>query len=398
MEQSLIYIVFAMMAYCMVSARIGAMGITMPMVFLALGVGVGFTEDALTIESVTTFHHLAEVTLGLVLFADATTLRRDAVVRISSRATRMLLLGLPLAIVFGFVLNLLLLPDWPIWEMLLLAALLAPTDAALGQSIQGDERIPKLFRNTLNAESGLNDGLALPFVIFFASIAVSHADTQAGTADLIALVARQILLGGLVGLLGGVLIGKFRNFASARGLMEPSLEQVATLFLVWLIYLGAEHVHGNSFVAVFVAGVAFGNTSKGEVSQTRHFLEGDGQFLAMLSFFFIGALFLPMALEHMTLTVLLLVGLSLLVVRPLAIWISLLGTDTSPNERLFYGWFGPRGLATALFAVFVVMDFDGVERTKGILVVAMTAVLISAFVHGLTAKNAPGIFKLNKEG
>lgn len=397
MEHSLVYVLLAMLAYCMFSARISATGITMPMVFLALGICVGFTEGAPTTDTVTVFHHLAEVTLALVLFADATNLRREAVAQISGRATRMLLIGLPLAIVLGFGVNLLLLPHWPIWEVLLLAALLAPTDAALGQSIQSDERIPKLLRNTLNAESGLNDGLALPFVIFFASLAASHVGTEAGAGDLFRLVAQQIVLGGLVGLLGGIAIGKLRNYASARNMMEPGLEQVATLFLVAFIFFGAEHVHGNSFVAVFIAGIAFGNTSDGKVSQMRHFLEGDGQFLAMLSFFFIGALFLPTALEHMNLTVVLLVGLSLLVVRPLAIWLSLMGTGTSPRERLFYGWFGPRGLATALFAVFVVLDFDGVERTSGILVVAMTAVMVSAVVHGLTAKKAPEIFRLAKE-
>ncbi|PRY26932.1 sodium/proton antiporter (CPA1 family) [Aliiruegeria haliotis] len=394
MEHYLVHIALVMLLYCLFSARIGSFGITMPMVFLGLGVLVGIDGEPLTLAYATAFHHLAEVTLALLLFADATTLRRDALDKIGQRTGRMLLLGLPFAILLGAGINLVLLPDWPLWEVCLLAALLAPTDAALGQSIQSNTRIPQTFRDAMNAESGLNDGLALPFVIFFAGMAISGAGAgDVGDGSLLKLVATQIGLGAAVGVAGGFAIGKLRNFVLERELMDHGLGQVATLILVAFIFFAAEHAGGNSFVAVFVAGIAYANAASGSVSHARHFLEGDGQFLAMLSFFFIGALFVPEALEYLTFAGFLVVILSLVLVRPVAIWLSLMGTDTSPNERLFYGWFGPRGLATALFAVFVVMDFEGVENIEGILVIAITAVLISAFVHGITAKYAPEIFR-----
>ncbi|PSL20070.1 cation:proton antiporter [Shimia abyssi] len=396
MEHYLVYIALLMLLYCLFSAKIGSWGVTMPMVFLALGVVIGFGGPALTLETAGVFHDLAEVTLALLLFADATTLRKQALEKIGQRTFRMLALGLPLAIALGAVVNMVLLPDWPLWEVCLLAALLAPTDAALGQSIQSNDRIPQTFRDAMNAESGLNDGLALPFVIFFAGLAIGGLGGEHGGDGLMSLIASQIGIGAIVGIVGGFAIGKLRNFVLENELMDKGLGQVATLILVGFIFFAAEHAGGNSFVAVFVAGIAFANASKGSVHHARHFLEGDGQFLAMLSFFFIGALFVPEALFYVTPTVLLVVAISLVVVRPIAICLSLIGTDTSTNERLFYGWFGPRGLATALFAVLVVMEFEGVENIDGILVIAITAVLISAFVHGLTAKYAPEIFRFNK--
>ncbi|MCA0871679.1 cation:proton antiporter [Seohaeicola saemankumensis] len=398
MHDLLFYIAVAMLLYCLFSARIGAWGLTMPMIFVTLGVISGTEDTALTVEAASSFHLLAEVTLALVLFADATLLHRDSLGRIGARTSRMLLIGLPLAILLGVGVGLVLLPGWPLWELCLLAALLAPTDAALGQSIQAEERIPRPLRDALNAESGLNDGLALPFVIFFAGLAAEGSHGAETGERLVVLLATQIGLGVAVGLAGGMLIGGLRNFVIGRGLMDEDLRQVATLLMVGVIFFGAEHFGGNAFVAVFVSGMAYANTARGSVSHARHFLEGDGRFLTMLSFFFIGALFVPIALEHLTAGGLLVVALSLLVVRPVAIWLSLLGTDAAPNERLFFGWFGPRGLATALFAVFVVLDFEGVERMGGILVIAISAVLVSIFVHGFTAKYASELFRFGPPG
>ncbi|SDI80247.1 cation:proton antiporter [Aliiruegeria lutimaris] len=388
-------IAVVILLYCYFSAAISRRGITMPMIFLSLGVVFGMSGMHLTHDSATIFHNLAEMTLALLLFADATLLDRNAVERIGQRAGRMLLIGLPIAIGLGALANWLLLPGWPLWEIFLLAALLAPTDAALGQSIQSNERIPEIIRDTLNAESGLNDGLALPFVIFFAGLAVSANDPELGDGSLLRLVAVQIGLGALVGILGGAAAGLLRNFSVERNLIDHGLTKVAVLALVGVIYFAAEHAGGNSFVAVFVSGIAYANMAKGTVSHAREFIEGDGQFLAILSFFFIGALFAPVALENITLAGIAVIAVSLFVVRPVVIWLSLVGTDTTPNERLFYGWFGPRGLATALFAVFVIMDFEHLQRSNPILVTAIAAVLISAFLHGLSAKYAVQIFRLD---
>ncbi|MFV0335640.1 MAG: cation:proton antiporter [Tropicimonas sp.] len=399
METYYLLIAVAMLAYCHFSAWLAAAGITMPMLFLSLGLGVGLQGLVLDHETASAFYDLAELTLALLLFADATQLRRRALTRIGARVLRMLLIGLPLAIVLGAVFNLLLLPGWSLWEACLLAALLAPTDAALGQAILTNNRIPRAFRDAINAESGLNDGLALPFVIFFAGLAAGQVSGGAGAEIALGdLLASQIGLGVVAGIACGLGAGRLRTRALARGLMDPELGMVATLVLVALAYFGADVIGGNAFVAVYVAGLAYANSGAGEVHQAREFLDHDGRFLAMLSFFFIGALFVPQALEHASLAGILVVLLSLLVVRPLAIWLALSGTATPPRERLFYGWFGPRGLATSLFAVFVVMDFEGVARAGDLLVISITAVLVSAFAHGISAKYAVTLFGLEGGG
>ncbi|MBT3142499.1 sodium:proton antiporter [Phaeobacter gallaeciensis] len=394
MEHYVLYLAIVILGYCLFAGKMSEWAITMPMVFLLFGILVGLQGVILNHETAEQFHLLAELTLSMLLFADATQLRRDALEKIGERTARMLLLGLPIAILFGSLLNVMLLPDWPLWEACLLAALLAPTDAALGQAIQSNQKIPIAFRNAMNAESGLNDGLALPFVIFFAGLAIERTPEAAAEGTLLHLLATQIGLGVLAGIAVGCAVGIARNFSIKHRLMDEGLARVGMLAAVGVTYFAAEHIGGNSFVAVFISGIAFANTAKGSVHQAREFIEGDGQFLAMLSFFFIGALFVPEALNHATWVGLAVVCLSLVLVRPVAIWISLMGTNTAPNERLFYGWFGPRGLATALFAVFVAMDFEGLTRINDIIVISMMAVVVSAFVHGISAKWAPQIFRL----
>ncbi|WP_068116102.1 cation:proton antiporter [Tropicimonas marinistellae] len=385
-------IAICILAFCFFSARLARAGVTMPMVFLTVGVAIGVTGLDLEPGAATTFHTLAELTLALLLFADATLLNREAMRAIGNWTARMLLIGLPLAIAFGSLANWILLPDWPLWEICLLAALLAPTDAALGQSIKSNNAIPQKLRDTLNAESGLNDGLALPFVIFFASLAAGGHDEP--ETRLITSVVVQIGLGGLIGLAGGWIAGKLRGAAETRQLMDHALEGVATLALVGTVFFSAEHLGGNSFVAVFAAGFAYGVTAGAPAGHAREFIESDGQFLAIMSFFFIGAIFVPAALSILDIRLLTVFAVSLLVVRPVAIWVSLAGTDATPNERVFFGWFGPRGLATALFAVFVIVDFGQLQNGQEILVAAIASVLVSAFAHGITARWAPEIFKL----
>lgn len=395
MEHLFALIAFVTLVYCLFSAKLGQFAITMPMFFLVFGSALAFSGAVFEGEDATVFHSLAEITLALLLFADATGLHGDTVRKIQARTARMLLIGLPLAIVFGALINLAILPDLPLWSAFLLAALLAPTDAALGQSIQTNERIPQALRDAMNAESGLNDGLALPFVIFFAGLAASHSE-GGESSRLMVLVASQVGIGAAVGFVLGALAGKTRNYIMANQLMDHGLTKVSALLVVAFVYFAAEHAGGNSFVAVFVAGVAYTNFSNSPVTHARNFLEGDGQLFAMISFLFIGMAFVPDAIKSLTAGGLLVIALSLLVVRPLAIYLSLLTTKTTKNERFFYGWFGPRGLATALFAVFVTQDFDNIPGIDTILAIAFTTVFVSAMVHGVTAKFATQLFKLDR--
>ncbi|MEQ9693165.1 cation:proton antiporter [Shimia sp. SDUM112013] len=396
MELLFLFLAVLIIAYSLFSARLAQFAITMPMVFLTAGIIVGARGPELTHDIATIFHNLAEITLALLLFADATHLRRETFEGSGILSARMLGIGLPLAILLGILGNWLLL-DWPFWQICLLSALMAPTDAALGESIQSNEDIPEVLRDAMNAESGLNDGLTLPFVIFFASLAASASGDSGEKVALVPLLASQIGIGALVGVGVGVAAGKLRNLAVAHRYMERGLIQVATLALVSLTFFLAEMLMGNAFVAVFLCGIAYAKASAGNVSHVRAFVESDGQFLAMLSFFFIGGLCASFAFDHLRWTYVAVIALSLFVIRPLAIWLSFLGTDLPGHVRLFFGWFGPRGLATALFAIFVVMDFESLDLAQEILVVALLAVPISAFLHGISAKWAASLFRLKDD-
>ena len=159
------------------------------------------------------------------------------------------------------------------------------------------------------------------------------------------------------------------------------------LALAGTAYLGAVLIGGNGFIAAFVAGLAFGMMVKGACKFVYEFTESEGQLLTWAAFFLLGATLVPDAIAHLTAPMLGLILISLLVVRPFAIWLSLLGTDAHLITKAFFGWFGPRGLATALFALLVMENLPHVLG-QDILHLAINAVWISAILHGVTA--APG--------
>jgi NhaP-type Na+/H+ or K+/H+ antiporter len=199
--------------------------------------------------------------------------------------------------------------------------------------------------------------------------------------------AQQLILGPLIGGFFGWLGGRAMVWAAAKEFSESEYEGIAAIAVAITAYVAASMVDGNGFIAAFCAGLAFGNTVKDRVKHVAEFVESEGQILVWASFLLIGLVLLPEALHHLSLPILALIGISLFVIRPLAIWISLIGTDAKPITRLFFGWFGPRGLATALFALLIVGDINHAYADT-VLVIAINAVWISALLHGISA--APG--------
>ena len=199
--------------------------------------------------------------------------------------------------------------------------------------------------------------------------------------------AKQLLLGPVVGIAAGVTGGKLLLFAHQRNLTSETFEGIAALALAGTAYLGATQIGGNGFIAAFVAGLCFGKVVQGACRFVYEFTESEGQFLTWGAFFLLGLVLVPDAIQHLTLASLAIILPSLFVVRPLAIWLSLLGTDASPVTRLFFGWFGPRGLATALFALLILEQMTH-DLAEPVLALAINAVWISALLHGLSAAPA----------
>lgn len=386
----LIVLVIAIM-YAMFAHRASTTMITAPIVFLAAGLMMAYTQVLPSEHAEHMLHMVAEISLVILLFLDAAKINLTALKKQHLWPLRMLLIGLPLSVGIGFFVAIPFFPEWPLALIALIAAILSPTDAALGQAVVSNEQVPLQERQSLTVESGLNDGLALPIILLFASIlGAGHSSTDQAT-NWFLFSGKQLLLGPLAGVAIGLTGAKMFLFVEAKKYTAPTYEGIAALALAGSAYLCATLVEGNGFIAAFVAGLTFGYFVKGHCRFIYEFTESEGQMLIWASFFVIGLGLLPQALQHLDTPVILYILLSLFVVRPLAIYISLLGTNAPRITRLFFGWFGPRGLATALFALLVT---EGMEEAyaHAVLVIAINAVWISALLHGATAVSGAALY------
>lgn len=374
-----------LVAFCMVANRLSRTIVTAPMVFLALGALLAQLDLVPRAASEEALHVVAEIALVVLLFLDAAQIDQRALLKRRVWPFRMLVIGLPLGFLIGTGLGLILLPGWPLAVVALVAAILVPTDAALGQPVVSNPDIPERPRRALTVESGLNDGLALPLVLIMAAFAAPQA--MAPEEGWAIFATKQIVLGPLAGGVVGMIGGMVLLWAKRNETTSDVYEGIGALALAAFAYLAALQIGGNGFIAAFAGGLGFGAIVRGQCAFVYEFTEGEGQLLAWTAFFLLGAVLVPEAVAHLTPATFLLILCSLFVVRPLAIWLSLAGTDASPVSRLFFGWFGPRGLATALFALLVLDQLDH-ETGETVLFIAVNAVWISAILHGVTA--APG--------
>lgn len=380
----LLSIALAVFVYALFSARLGRRGITAPMVFVAVGwligpsgfglLAAGFDERGVGV--------LAEVTLVLVLFADATRIDLSVLRRQLQLPARLLGIGLPLTIVLGGAVAGALLDQISMIEAFLIGAILAPTDAALGQAVVSNPEVPVRIRQALNVESGLNDGIVLPAVTALAAFAASNA--SAGAGDWIETAAAEVGFGVLFGVLVGGLCGAALRISSNRGWIDGVARQLATLAVPGLAYTVTHFLAGNGFIASFVAGIAFGWSARAVCEGVQNFTEDEGQLLTWVTFLLFGVALVGPALEAADWRMLIYVILSLTVIRGIPVALACIGTGLMRPSVLFLGWFGPRGLASLLF-VLLILDKPVPGRETVLAVVTLT-VLVSVFAHGFTAR------------
>jgi NhaP-type Na+/H+ or K+/H+ antiporter len=371
-------------AYALVSRRLESTPVTGPMVFVGFGVligsggldiiDIGMGEGAVRV--------LAEATLVLLLFTDAIRIDLGRLRMQAELPGRLLGIGLPLTVVLGTATALLVF-DLGLWEAALLAAILAPTDAALGHAVVSSPRVPIRIRQALNVESGLNDGLMLPVITLLLALAAADIDieTPGYWAQFVAeQIGYALLVGVAAGYAGGWLIREF----SGRNWMDGAYRQLATLAVGVGAFGLAEAVRGNGFVAAFVAGLAFGATARDYCDGVYDFAEDEAQLLALLTFLFFGAALAGPAVDELTWQITLYAGLSLTVVRMLPVAFALIGTRLRRPTVGYLGWFGPRGLASILFGLFVLEDAELPVAEELFLTVIWT-VLFSIAIHGASS-------------
>jgi NhaP-type Na+/H+ or K+/H+ antiporter len=378
-------VAFALLLFGAVSKKAERSPLTPPIFFVLVGLAMspralGWLD--LDVDG-SVIHALAELTLVLVLFTDASRIDLACLRREESLPARLLGIGLPLTILAGFAAALALLPGIEPSEALLLAAVLAPTDAALGQAVVSNPRVPVRIRQSLNVESGLNDGIALPVVLVFASLAGAREEAG-GVGYWLGFAALAVTLGPLVGGLVGWAGGRLVEHGTRAGWITRAFEQLAALGLALLAFSVAELVGGNGFIAAFAAGLTVGNVARSVCPCLHEFGEAEGQLLTLLVFLVFGGVMVPMALPLLDARAFAYALASLTIVRMVPVALALLGTGLRPASVAFLGWFGPRGLASILFALLVVEE-GRLESGPFLVAVVVLTVLLSTLLHGITA-------------
>lgn len=373
------------LAYAAVSGKINRTIFTPPMLFAAFGLCMGDAGLGLVHLEVENpvIHFIAEMTLVLVLFTDASRINLNHLKREHNIPVRLLALGLPMCMVVGSLAAWLMFPSLGPWQAAVLGIMLAPTDAALGQAVVSDEQVPERIRQGLNVESGLNDGIALPILFFFICLAMTYGEE--GQDNFLAVISAQLILGPIVGILVGYLGGKLIGWGRESGWMNQEFANLSALGLALLSFAGAEWVGGNGFIASFCGGMILGNTARPICNRIYEFAESEVRLLTLLTFLFFGAVMLPRAFHSFTPIVLLYAVLSLTVLRILPVWISLLGLRLRKSTILFVGWFGPRGVASILYGL-LLLEETSMGMGEEIFNMMVVVVSLSILAHGMTAR------------
>jgi NhaP-type Na+/H+ or K+/H+ antiporter len=374
--------------FSLVSARLERTVLTAPMVFTAAGMVVFQFLPALPSREagMEIFMRLAEAGLVLLLFTDASRTELAVLKSIRNLPVRLLSAGMLLTILLGALGALTVFHQLTIWEAGILAAILAPTDAGLGQIIVNSPRVPIRIRQALNVEAGLNDGLSVPFLLFFMAMAGVGAEGQG--ASLMRFIVEQLGCGALVGAGFGLVGGGLLGWARRSGWMAESLQQLGVVALPLLCLLGAEAVNASMFIAAFVAGLAVQAGFPQAGKHSVEFTDELGQLLNLSVFFFFGVL-AARAWPQLSLANWLYAVISLTVVRMLPVAIALVGTRLNRATVLFMGWFGPRGLASIVLGLVYLEQEAHSPGENTIRLTVTVTVWLSIFAHGLSA--LPGI-------
>ncbi|WP_167046131.1 cation:proton antiporter [Salinibacterium sp. ZJ454] len=388
-ESSFAVLMAMVFGWAVLSDRLARWNISGPLVFSVAGfvlANQAWGPVPIDIEA-PSIQLLTEITLALLLFSDAArvniaSLRRD--IRIPAR---LLGIGLPLTVILGALGAALVFGDIS-WALAgFVGAALAPTDAALSAQVIDDKRIPMRVRRALNVESGLNDGIVTPIVIFTLAVAAEQLAIAGGEHAALGPLL-ELAVGILVGLAVGLVSAKLIAIGSRRLWVVHGGRRLATLAAALASYALAVTFSANGFIAAFVAGIAFGAVSSRngvDLDEVAELPELLGEALALVVWFLFGAALVPVAFDYFSVWTLVFAVLSLTLIRIVPVALALLGTRLDTGTVLFMGWFGPRGLASVVFALLAIEQLGELEVVgQAVSVVALT-VLLSVVLHGVSA-------------
>jgi len=383
--QDLAILALFILVYSSVAGRVERTWVSGPILFTIFGLLIGplgldllsFKTDGETLRT------LAELTLALVLFTDAAGADMDVLRKTEALPTRLLLIGLPLTILLGFGVGVLLFERLSLFEVALLATMLAPTDAALGKGVVTNEAVPNPVRQGLNVESGLNDGICVPILFVFLALATGKAGEGGPWKLAMMLVAEEIGIGLAVGLVLTTMAGLLLKFAKGQQWLTHTWIQVPVVALALGCFAVAQFLGGSGFIAAFTGGLLFGVLAKQHREEFLRAAEGTGDTLALITWVIFGSAVVGQAVGHFSWLILLYAVLSLTLIRILPVFLVLTGLGVSTEGKLFMGWFGPRGLASIVFGVIVVNA--NLPNSGSIAMIVVCTIILSILGHGITA-------------
>ncbi len=372
-----------LLAYALLSQRLARAWVTAPMVLVGAGFLVGpqvldLVELGIGTEDL---GRLAEGALALVLFTDASSIDLGRLRREGGMPIRLLGLALPMTILVGGLFALVLFPELFIFEAVALAVLLAPTDAALGQAVVSDRRIPSNVRQGLNVESGLNDGVCVPLLVGALALARIE-EASSSDSEILRNLVVELGIAVAMGVALAFVIAHLVRWSHDRGWLEHGWAGLIPLVTALVAYTATTEAGGSGFIAAFVAGLVYGRVLGDEARESIELTEGGGRLLSSVTLVLFGAVLVSSSIERIDLATVVYAVLSLTVVRMVPVAIAL-RREASPT-KLFVGWFGPRGLATIVFVLTLITD-SGLPGAMRIVDAATITVLLSVFAHGITA-------------
>ena len=373
------------LAFAVTARALSRIDVTAPMAFVAAGalLSLGLPDLGESAREALTL--LTELTLALILFHDAAQVRPRQITADRRLMARLLLVGLPVTIAAGWLLGRVLFPGMPALMLLLLAAAVAPTDAGLGAATVLNPIVPVRVRRMLNVESGLNDGLCTPFVLF--AIAALAGEEGLAPVESITSAAVDLAVGILVGAAVGAGAGLLLGWSRDHGFSSRHNRPLAVLVIPLIAYVWAEQGGGNAFVAAFVAGTAFAGSARWleDEESSLELTEALADPLGFAVWCTFGFIAVPLLVEHVGWAEVAFAVLALTLLRMAPVALALLGTGLRPQTVAFVGWFGPRGLASVVFTLLAAEGLDLDDDLVRVISAICLTVLLSVLAHGLSA-------------
>lgn len=394
MYQDLAILGLFVFAFSLIAGGLARTLISGPILFSAFGLAIGpLGLDLLHFHAQwNDLQLLAELTLALVLFSDAAETDLRALQHNLGIPQRLLLVGLPLSIALGIAAGIGLFPELGLLELALLATMLAPTDAALGKAVITDSRVPAGVREGLNLESGLNDGICVPILLVFLTLATTIEATHPLSLTL-QLMGEEIGIGLAVGVTLTLAASHLIGIAERRGWVTNSWRQLTVAALAVSCFAVAQKLGGSGFIAAFAGGLVFGWLCAPIKQPFLLAADGTGDTMALMTWVIFGASVIGLGIGEMSWEVMIYALLSLTLVRMLPVFISLYGLGLNTQTKLFIGWFGPRGLASVVFIVIVLnesADSPLLTHSGTLAMTVVTTVILSILTHGLSANPLVG--------